>query len=255
MKSFPLSYTIQHHIEFINQLSLKVRKKIFAYLEQLVDCSILQNVIDVGVTADQQHLGNNFFENLFPNPGKIIALSDQDASWMEKQYKGIKFIFGDGRKMPFEDNTFDLVFSSAVIEHVGNFEQQCLFIQECYRVSRKHVFLTTPNRWYPIEFHTILPVIHWLPRNIHRSVLKFLGHNIFSQEQHLNLLSYADLKKFCQQLSINTYHINHVSLLGFPSNLLLYIKKSSNYIYIYSGVMAVIFVFITYLKYIYYVYY
>jgi len=87
---------------------------------------------------------------------------------MEKEYKGLKFKQGNALSTPFADNSFELVFSSAVIEHVGSLENQNQFIKELVRISKKYVFITTPNRYYPIEFHTILPIIHWLPKKIHR---------------------------------------------------------------------------------------
>ncbi len=49
-----------------------------------------------------------------------------------------------------------------MIEHVGPRERQALFVSEAIRVARR-VFVTTPNRWFPIEVHTRLPVVHWLP--------------------------------------------------------------------------------------------
>ena len=35
-------------------------------------------------------------------------------------------------------------------------------MREAVRVGRR-VFLTTPNRWFPVEVHTRLPLVHWLP--------------------------------------------------------------------------------------------
>ena len=43
--------------------------------------------------------------------------------------------------MSFEDNSFDIVTSSATIEHVGNFKNQIKFIQECFRVSKHKIFI------------------------------------------------------------------------------------------------------------------
>ena len=56
----------------------------------------------------------------------------------------------------------DVVFSNAVIEHVGGREEQRRFVAEALRVGRR-AFVTTPNRWFPIEVHTRLPLVHWLP--------------------------------------------------------------------------------------------
>ena len=64
--------------------------------------------------------------------------------------------------MPFADGEFDIVFSNAVIEHVGGREQQRRFVEESLRVAQR-AFVTTPNRWFPVEVHTRLPLVHWLP--------------------------------------------------------------------------------------------
>ena len=50
----------------------------------------------------------------------------------------------------------DLVISSAVIEHVGSFDNQRKMIQNMIRLSKKYIVLTTPNKFHPIEFHTKL---------------------------------------------------------------------------------------------------
>ena len=47
------------------------------------------------------------------------------------------------------DGTFDVVFSNAVIEHVGGEEEQLRFVAEALRVGRR-AFITTPNRLFPV---------------------------------------------------------------------------------------------------------
>ena len=69
----------------------------------------------------------------------------------------------DGRELPFEDGEFDLGFSNAVIEHVaGGRAGQRQFISELCRVAGK-VFVTTPNKLFPVDPHSLLPFVHWLP--------------------------------------------------------------------------------------------
>ena len=75
---------------------------------------------------------------------------------------GIAYVQGDACALPFADGAFDVVHSNAVIEHVGGRDRQEAFVREALRVGRR-VFLTTPNRWFPIEVHTRLPLVHWLP--------------------------------------------------------------------------------------------
>lgn len=71
---------------------------------------------------------------------------------------------GDARALPFDDASFDYVFSNAVIEHVGGPEGARRMLAESVRVARLGAFHTTPDRWFPVEVHTQLPLLHWLPR-------------------------------------------------------------------------------------------
>jgi hypothetical protein len=48
---------------------------------------------------------------------------------------------------------------------VGRRAEQVAFVQELCRVADR-VFVTTPNRWFPVEVHTLLPLVHWLPRDL-----------------------------------------------------------------------------------------
>jgi len=84
-----------------------------------------------------------------------------------------------------------VVHSSAVIEHVGSLASQCAFVAECCRVARRAVFITTPNRWFPVEFHTVLPLVHWLPKEIFRALMRRTGRGFFADERNLNLMTGA----------------------------------------------------------------
>jgi hypothetical protein len=109
---------------------------------------------------------------------------------------------------------------------VGNKRNQTKFIKEAVRLSKKLVFISTPNRYFPIDFHTLIPLIHWLPKKIHRFILKKIGLDFFSKESNLNLLSDNELSKICQNLKIKNYTINKIRILGFCTNLVLSINKS-----------------------------
>lgn len=59
-------------------------------------------------------------------------------------------------RIPFDDNTFDYVFSEQVLEHVANYEES---LAENWRVLKPggfslHVF---PSRWRPVEPHVFVP--------------------------------------------------------------------------------------------------
>jgi len=136
-----------------------------------------------------------------------------------------KFIQADARKNNLSSNSFDIVHSNATIEHVGSYKNQLSFVKECVRISKKYVFIQTPNRFFPIDFHTFLPFIHWLPKSIHRRILKGVGLSFYSYEKNLNLLSEKDLINFCENLDLKNFEIIKYKLFLMTSNLILIIKK------------------------------
>jgi hypothetical protein len=81
------------------------------------------------------------------------------------------WVAGDGRMLPFRDAAFDVVFSNSVIEHVGDAAHQRRFAAETMRVGRVY-WVQTPNRWFPVEQHLFMPVIHWLPKSVQRAVVE-----------------------------------------------------------------------------------
>ena len=48
----------------------------------------------------------------------------------------------------------------------------------------------------------MLPFIHWLPKKIHRKILKFLNYDFLHKEENLNLISTKDFLKICKELKI-----------------------------------------------------
>lgn len=73
------------------------------------------------------------------------------------------FVQGDALRLPFRDQSFDLVVSNAVIEHVGDEIAQRRFVAEAQRVGRSWI-IGTPNKWFPIESHTSAVFQHYSPR-------------------------------------------------------------------------------------------
>ena len=77
-----------------------------------------------------------------------------------------------GEAVPFAPNSFDLLLSNEVIEHV---EDDCQTVEEMVRVVKPggRIIIFCPNRWYPVEQHGIfwrgrykfgnIPLVNYLP--------------------------------------------------------------------------------------------
>ncbi|MCL2221843.1 MAG: methyltransferase domain-containing protein [Oscillospiraceae bacterium] len=205
-----------------SKFALRAREKIFyqfmSHMSPTEDCLVL----DMGVTPDCSLPESNFFEHMYPHTKNITMCTFEDASNLLKVFDGAAFVQMDSssRVFPFDDKSFDILFCSAVLEHVGSRENQAFFIEECLRVAKK-IFLTTPNRWFPVEMHTIIPLIHWLPQGAHRKLLRMLGLDFWAKTENLNLLSAKQLLLSVPEKHQGLAKIYKHRTLGFVSNLIL----------------------------------
>ncbi|WP_448600205.1 class I SAM-dependent methyltransferase [Thermoleptolyngbya sp.] len=212
------NYVQPNLLGLVSKLSLYARRRMVRSLLELAQPTPDTTVLDVGVTLDRRE-DCNFFEKAYPYPGRITAVGLEDASFLEQEFPGLKFVQANALDLPFADQSFDLVVSFAVIEHVGSRAQQRAFVRELCRVG-KQVYITTPNRWYPVEFHTILPLIHWLPPDWFRRILRVLGHDFWAKEDNLNLLTLSEFRQLFPP--DRTLYYRPTRLLGWVSNLSLF---------------------------------
>lgn len=123
-------------------------------------------IVDVGAQVNPRGDSNQQLIDSYPWKDRISAvnLSEEAISNIKRLYPEIDARVGDARALPWPDKHFDVVWCNAVIEHVGDFDKQQQMAREIMRVG-KAWFVTTPNRWYPFEFHMRLPFVTWLPGN------------------------------------------------------------------------------------------
>jgi SAM-dependent methyltransferase len=81
------------------------------------------------------------------------------------------FVQGDATALPFADGEFDVVYCNSLIEHLPPDARPAL-ARELKRVSRRW-FVQTPNRWFPVEPHVLLPLFQFLPENARRRLWRF----------------------------------------------------------------------------------
>ena len=207
------------------RLAAYQRRRMFQRFTSAFGTDPGQTIVDVGVTSNEAYELDNFFEVLYPNKSAITAIGLEDGSHLEVKYPGLRFVRVPVGPLPFGDDHFDLAHSSAVIEHVGNRKNQVGFLRELWRVARRGIFVTTPNRWFPVEFHTILPLAHWLPPAVFRALLRGIGHDFYAQEANLNLMSSNDMRNTAREAGVTNFRIEMVRLGPWSSNLLLIARK------------------------------
>jgi Methyltransferase domain len=221
----------QYNVAAPNGLAARIaryqRRKMFRAFLVFAGAAPSDTVLDIGVTSDRGYDHSNYLEAWYQHKQSITAVGLDDACFLAQDYPGVRFLRADGRELPFRDATFDYVHSSAVLEHVGSRERQVQLLREAWRVSRKGVFFTTPSRWFPVEFHTLLPLLHWLPVRRYRAILAKLGYGFFASEDNLNLLSRRSLAGIANAAGITGQTFATVTVVGWPTNLILSARKDA----------------------------
>ena len=226
MSSEDKSFIYSDHKSFLDKIILKKRNEIVKLTDNFFSDKFLYDVLDIGTTEDTNHKSSNFIiKNL--NSFKVYkSISNQKI--ISNFFKEIltKSITEDFSNMELERFKADLVISNATIEHVGNYKNQIKMCKNIINLSKKYFVIITPNRYHPLEFHTKLPFLHWLPRKFHRVILILLGYKVLSKEENLNLLSKNDLIKIMNEINHKNFNFKYLNFLFFRSNLILIGKKN-----------------------------
>lgn len=160
------------------KLSYISRKRKLVLFNKLMKPTFQTKVLDVGAEinpdgdADLQLIDSYTWKNNL----SAINISPEETSRIKRHYPEIVVVVGDACKLPWPDKHFDIVYSNAVIEHVGDFERQKQLASEIMRVGKRW-FVTTPNRWYPFEFHMRLPFVTWLPGKSYLWAGRIISYN------------------------------------------------------------------------------
>jgi len=170
-------------------------------------------VLDVGFSEKEYSSTDNFIEKHYPYPEKLTALGVNVPVEFKKRYPLVTAVHYGGGIFPFADKAFDVCWSNAVIEHVGDRDKQLFFLKEIRRVSRR-AFITTPNKHFPIETHTRTPLMHYFPKKIFDRYLTLMGKK-WATGNYMHLLSFSDCNNLLCDASIHEYKIIKNRLFGF----------------------------------------
>jgi ubiquinone/menaquinone biosynthesis C-methylase UbiE len=137
-------------------LAVRFRRKRFAFFLALL--SRLKRpvqILDIGGTeAYWKMMGLDTNDQVFIT---LLNLTQDNITLPQ-----VTSIVGDARSIQAKDNSFDIVFSNSVIEHVGRYQDQLQMANEVRRVGRRY-FIQTPNKYFPLEPHFLFPFFQFLP--------------------------------------------------------------------------------------------
>lgn len=143
-----------------NSLANRFRNKRFAFFEEQlkkIEENQTINILDVGGTE-------SFWENRGYHEKENIKITLFNLTQFETRYPNMISVKGDACNLSeYADNSFDLVFSNSVIEHLYTFENQELMAEEVQRVGKNH-YIQTPYKYFFVEPHYLLPYFQFLPK-------------------------------------------------------------------------------------------
>ena len=133
-----------------------------------------------------------------------------------KAINGAFFCQGDAQVLPFKDAIFDSVSTFSVIEHVP---EQHLAIREVSRVLKPggELILQVPNKYFFIDLHTGIPLLHCFPSSIRRWLLRKLGYKGLSDVMNTQVPSRSELTSLIR----DEFAKVHVLKIVYPSELII----------------------------------
>lgn len=123
------------------------------------------------------------------NAAQLFDVTGVDIHDNRQVKEGYHFIKTSGVVLPFPDNSFDVVITNHVIEHVGEKDAQVEHLSEIARVLKPggQGYLAVPNRWMITEPHYRLKFLSWLPHRLRSPYLRWSGKGSIYDCEPLNL--------------------------------------------------------------------
>jgi SAM-dependent methyltransferase len=172
---------------------------------------ILENGCGVGMYVDHLAKATGIVYGLEYDFERAIA-----AQEIAQRLQNAFILNAAGEFLPFPDNSFDLIISHEVLEHV---QDDRLAVREMVRTLKKQgrMIIFVPNRGYPYETHGIywrrryhfgnIPLVNYLPRNWRNQLAP-----------HVRVYSSSDLTRLFEGMSVKI--ISRTVIFGAYDNII-----------------------------------
>ncbi|MGZ6005718.1 MAG: methyltransferase domain-containing protein [Candidatus Saccharimonadales bacterium] len=178
-----------------NSLSNRMRAARFERFKGLLDSVNPDptepiHILDLGGTP-------NYWEQMDVADDPRFDITTINIYKPKKPHPTIKQLQGDATAVEFEDNSFDVVFSNSVIEHVGDRRKQAAMAREVGRLAASY-YVQTPAKYFPIEPHFHSPLCYPLiPDEIRaRELKRTRGISLQDAREHIGSVSLLRLPEF-----------------------------------------------------------
>lgn len=189
-------------MSLFSRLSNSSRARKLSLFNEMMKPTHQTKVLEIGAQLNPDTDMEPQLIHTYPWKANICAvnISAEHISAIKRRYPEIEAVVCDACRLPWPDKCFDVAYCNAVIEHVGSFDRQRQMAAEIMRVARRW-FVTTPNRWFPFEFHMRLPLVTWLPGDSYLRIGNIISYNhvqgkytVGARRQDLRLMSARELR-------------------------------------------------------------
>jgi SAM-dependent methyltransferase len=181
-------------IPLAGRISLFARDRMYEHFIAMMRPDRESTILDFGASEDITD-ESNALERRYPFPEQITCVGLGDGDRLKAAFPAVHHVrLREYERLPFEDKQFTIAYSNAVFEHLGSDADRYAAAIELLRVANR-VYLTVPNRWFPIEHHTGIPLLHF-HAGLFRKLLYRTGLNYWTNPRNLEFLSKGRVTSF-----------------------------------------------------------
>lgn len=169
------------------RVAIFARRRMFKHFLSVMRPAREARILDFGVSEDIAE-ESNVLERLYEYPENITCLGIGDGTQLRRVFPDVNYVsIIPNQRLPFDDCQFDIATSNAVFEHLGSDANRHEALHEMLRVA-KRVYITVPNALFPIEHHSGVPLLHFMP-SIFRATLRSSRLDYWTHPENLDFIT------------------------------------------------------------------